>query len=566
MKRKYRYHPKRRGVLILVVLSLLVLFTLITITYVVVSRQAMSSSQTANRYEQVRPDNKALLHGALMQMLVGTENRHSVLLGHSLGGDMYGTWLTGTVGRAGAMSATDNQFVQLQVTVDHLDTDPDFPNVEDYYRGRVLTMIDGPAAGLSTRIVFSSENENTLHVMAFGRTDPNGVIAVVPEQGNRFLINGREFAGVRPSLDNMQALEPSLLAVNLSSALYGENDNVVLSALARVNETYDAVDFLNMLLGRFPEDPWIGRPENAPQPAEAWERRIIPSLHRPALIRFVGNGGDLTTALLRPNPKFHYLAKDPNDGNIVIDFTGKRYVLDDLTDGFDPSQKIADLVNGPWDVDTDGDGILDAVWVDLGYPVLKTADGRSYKPLFAIRCQDLDGRVNVNAHGSKAQTELDYEEFRGTFADGDGQVPPMDPIGLWKGQGVSPAEINPSWVFADPMTGVRRSYDAHLEMMEERYGDDGKPGKGAWTADRRSRIGPFRMPDLFDPNAGALNKSYGTPPDRQGRRYVGLDPRGQPIYSNGMPFQEFSGTLRDPHRMVLTRFSPVGPSDGLAPD
>jgi len=36
-------------------------------------------------------------------------------------------------------------------------------------------------------------------------------------------------------------------------------------------------------------------------------------------------------------------------------------------------------------------------------PVRSTADGRLYKPLFAILCVDLDGRINLNTSGSLAQ-------------------------------------------------------------------------------------------------------------------------------------------------------------------
>ncbi|MEN0111046.1 MAG: hypothetical protein AAF805_10010, partial [Planctomycetota bacterium] len=56
---------------------------------------------------------------------------------------------------------------------------------------------------------------------------------------------------------------------------------------------------------------------------------------------------------------------------------------------------------GPWDVDNDGDGVPDSVWVDLGLPVQKTEDGRFYKPLVAMLVEDLDGRLNLNAHGGE---------------------------------------------------------------------------------------------------------------------------------------------------------------------
>ncbi len=57
-------------------------------------------------------------------------------------------------------------------------------------------------------------------------------------------------------------------------------------------------------------------------------------------------------------------------------------------------------VAGPWDVDNDNDGIPDSVWVDTGLPVQKTEDGRFYKPLVAYLIQDMDGRLNLNAHGT----------------------------------------------------------------------------------------------------------------------------------------------------------------------
>jgi hypothetical protein len=66
------------------------------------------------------------------------------------------------------------------------------------------------------------------------------------------------------------------------------------------------------------------------------------------------------------------------------------------------------VLNGPWDVDNDGDGWPDSIWVDLGFPARPLPDGRYYKPLFAIHCVDLDSRLNLNAHGQLAQTEPAY--------------------------------------------------------------------------------------------------------------------------------------------------------------
>ena len=59
----------------------------------------------------------------------------------------------------------------------------------------------------------------------------------------------------------------------------------------------------------------------------------------------------------------------------------------------------------PWDVDNDGDGVPDSVWVDIGLPVRALPDGRKYRPLVAMHCIDLDGRVNLNTAGSAVQLQ-----------------------------------------------------------------------------------------------------------------------------------------------------------------
>ena len=76
-------------------------------------------------------------------------------------------------------------------------------------------------------------------------------------------------------------------------------------------------------------------------------------------------------------------------------------------------------------VDNDGDGEKDSVWMDVGLPLQLQPDGSYVKPLVAMMVRDLDGRVNLNAHGSIAQQN-----------DAQGASAPL-------GQGYGPAEIDP---------------------------------------------------------------------------------------------------------------------------
>ena len=75
-------------------------------------------------------------------------------------------------------------------------------------------------------------------------------------------------------------------------------------------------------------------------------------------------------------------------------------------DGHDAAT-FPDLVPGAngqitYDVDNDGDGQTDSVWVDLGYPARRNAQGQLYKPLFAFMVIGLNGRIPLNTAGNLA--------------------------------------------------------------------------------------------------------------------------------------------------------------------
>lgn len=184
-------------------------------------------------------------------------------------------------------------------------------------------------------------------------------------------------------------------------------------------------------------------------PTNGVYKTIIPSFHRPDLVRY--HTGEHSTGgarwldvppyirrryILRPDPSDHYdytqepnaltpmqgdgwtpgepfedwnrngywdpVAKNPNTGAIGpepytdLPPNNKEYDQGDRS-YFNTG---IDMMDGPWDVDNNGDGQMDSIWLDLGMPTTTTPDGRFIKPLFAILVQDLDGRINVNAHGS----------------------------------------------------------------------------------------------------------------------------------------------------------------------
>src|SRR5262245_59317968 len=91
MARRQSRRLPRRGIILLVVLSVLVLFTLIAITFVIVSTQhkkAVLQEVRAARYDDGYEE---LLHRAFLDVARGDDNPYSAVGRNSLLEDQYGT-------------------------------------------------------------------------------------------------------------------------------------------------------------------------------------------------------------------------------------------------------------------------------------------------------------------------------------------------------------------------------------------------------------------------------------------------------------------------------------------
>jgi len=109
-------------------------------------------------------------------------------------------------------------------------------------------------------------------------------------------------------------------------------------------------------------------------------------------------------------------------------------------------------VNTPYelDVDADGDGILDSIWLDLDPAIIDLADGRQAVPMFYAKIIDADALLNVNYHGQDPLI---------TALSNEGQLDVFDHIyqlgnNGWihaSNQGLSVSEVNPEIaLYADP--------------------------------------------------------------------------------------------------------------------
>jgi len=518
---------------LLIVLSLLVLFVLVGITFIVVSDQYQRGATRFAQQQMTGDEPSKLLDAAMYEVLRDTRNPRSSLMGHSLLGDLYGP--------EGFSAALTGYSFELGGQVMRLDYTPLGASArpDDYFNGGVLTLVTGPAAGHSTRIV--DYTDGFVWVETF-TSDVGG--PVLPLAGDRFQVNGRPFNGTGVGF-NAGSGQLDLKVTSREVALLPHYIQLPAGTqfnLGGEDESWDAVDYQNMLLARVPPvpDPTFDGDANRTDD-------IIPSYHRPELLFYwlTRTGGSFLAAdvlkqvMLRPSWYDH-----PN-------FTGSNPAMTPPNNNpatWNAAAQAALLlaaINGPWDVDNDGDGIPDSIWLDPGFTTKTTPDGRLYKPLVALLCLDLDGRLNINAHGAQAQLTAGYYNPIDTnnVVPGAGATLPLP-----RGQGYGPADINLVNVFTRTVSPFTNEYSA---LLAGRYygGSDTTGVPGHVGDDYLSQLKSIGVPN----NYAILPGSYASPPDLHGRGAVVLDHAGQPVTA----FMGQSGeTTEDPYESNLV--SPQG--------
>lgn len=271
----------------------------------------------------------------------------------------------------------------------------------------------------------------------------------------------------------------------------------------------------------------------------------IPSFHRPALVNYwlhqLLNAPWLASAIGDQNARARAILQPYVNGVVNPNVAGlndtlaqqitsikRRYILRPLREdhpGFDGSNPLsrydrtalATAINssglvrtepsgvsqvtfpyweiaGPWDVDNNGDGVPDSVWVDLGLPIQKTEDGRLYKPLVAVLIEDLDGRLNLNAHGSSehfVNDDLDLSQVVGggqlnaNLAQDYANLRPLQTSNqLASGAGWGPADItlrsilSPDLPLRDAIFGSSLTNNSQYDDYKRIFGGRPLPSNG----------------------------------------------------------------------------------------
>jgi hypothetical protein len=349
----------RKGIILLVVLALLTLFTIVGITFVLYADAAALQARNqkdsnTNNLPNMSPEESLslFLDQFIFDVCDDATGVYSSLRGHSLSRNMYGFNTTlGTTPGVITQVGNSTPFIGI---------------------GRLH--YPGPT---------SLGNDSTTG----NPFDDYKLINYMFFQSDGFLRDPERY-GSRAGLS--AAPGPYLASANVPYT-YPDLNNYFLGAIDGGLSTTDAngnpVLITNLITPSFHREWLFGRLDDPNNP------------------NWTNAAGKYLT--VRPRPVDHF--KDPVTGNYLF----------------------------PYPVDRGGDvknligyyGGCDSSWMDIGAPVLTTPDGRRYKMLVAPLILELDGRINLNAHGNN----MGGTTAAPTHASLDG-------LGPW--------EVNPSRVLA----------------------------------------------------------------------------------------------------------------------
>lgn len=359
-----------------------------------------------------------------------------------------------------------------------------------------------PQPGTTATVSTGTPNDVTAFVQPnspapTGYPVPSGAtVANIFEIDGRYMhgFNGTGL-GILPAVDDLGVARPysaypNFLYNRLNASNYPAGLNDPNGFPQQMDEDYDAADNENWFLALRSADNQV----------------VIPSFHRPGNIIYnptntTGENDWVSTTLssqskfLRPRKKDHPLSGDTFPDLVPDAATGK------IT----------------YDVDNDGDGVTDSVWVDLGYPVQRDSSGKQYKPLFAFMVTGLNGRLPLNTAGNLSQRCPFPQTFTNAVVGGTTYPTYVIPAGaMYRTQnadgtlstipghashlGTSANEINPEYALTpstDPApTGGKPYLQALLQgnpnvtpAIEGRWGE-----VGIINASQQLGLNPLRFP------------------------------------------------------------------------
>ncbi len=425
--------PRRRGIILVVILGMLALMALIGVTFATFSGQARINARNFSQSKN-NIGSAEMMEFALTQLIYDTANPLSAIRGHSLLRDMYGNdathngYLTVQPSSGNPIVFPYVQVLQVPVTfgmttipagyvkcVTNLSIND--PSLYGYDFTRWIVKFPGGNAnnnnyGSPTYFVsqtyevvvddYSGQDLTypSFHIFYVPQPDTNTYYSVDTTVTSQ-LVQSYPANATSPIPTNfpfeldgryLHAFNGSGMSGMGLNAAYGNfriNSKFGYDAdFIHMDEDYDACDLENWFLAIQSADGQV----------------IIPSFHRPGILR-----ADPSDPNYPINPKTDIpIPLSPNNANDWRNTSADsaaRFLRPRAVDGHN-ALAFPDLLPDPatgtitCDVDNDGDGITDSVWLDLGYPTTTDAKGMAFKPLFAFLIIGLNGRLPLNTAGN----------------------------------------------------------------------------------------------------------------------------------------------------------------------
>lgn len=323
-------------------------------------------------------------------------------------------------------------------------------------------LIVGPDDGLYNSALYGKRHSLLPNMFGNDLHPHNG-------QGINVVFNGSNAVAVDQNHDGVDDANPDFLVLNHS---YGANNGAQplnWNNFPLPDVDYTSPDINNLFLAY---DGYTYDGTNI-------RRVIIPSFVRPPLMRDKGDGSriddwyendgtidsdrDTTTRVLRPHPAHLFIDPDGNPVGTTPRFTAgfpfqplnvaggdaTRYgEMGIFTDSFDAGTNapIIEL-----DVDNNGNGYRDGIWMDLDFPPIQhPSDATKYIiPLFSFTVFDLDALINLNTAGNMRRADnidLNYNPGSNFFGEHSTIYTDRYLFLSHSNMGLSsPGEVNPQW-------------------------------------------------------------------------------------------------------------------------
>jgi hypothetical protein len=452
-----RYHKRaQRGIVLVLVLAMLGLLALIGVTFATFSGQARINARNFSQ-SATSPQDDELMDFALMQLITDTGDARSAIHGHSLARDMYGsdanangylptnTSSTGplfTIQNIKPVTVSGTTYYDILTNIPIPGSAPQYDSTFYGYNFTRwimrLTVLGTPAVRPPDQTIeiivddngqvanatsFSGQGFHAFRIATYDSTTgltnlsttPTPIISnplVQPVAGIPFTLDGRW----------LRAFNGTGMGANAYKGNFRYNS--LTPGSSGMDEDYDACDLENWFLAIQSADGQV----------------VIPSFHRPGIVRY-----DPTNAVNDWNQAYRFpngLFGGPNTDSL------SRILRPVAADGHDQTT-FPDLTPDPitgkitYDVDNDGDGVTDSVWLDLGYPARRDSRGQLYKPLFAFMVIGLNGKIPLNTAGNLAGPSSTHADHLGN------SVSEVDPTYALQ-NGFDPTTNDPTFAFTSP--------------------------------------------------------------------------------------------------------------------